>query len=352
MPDIAPALPAIMLAAVLISSGIAKLRTPDDLAGWQELGVPKVLRQRWLLGLHPWAEFALALALLTLGQWLGVAAAAVASALMLAYLGMIIRAYRAVPDASCACFGARKPITAATIVRNVWYLALALLAVAASMQLPLWGGAALVALTDDIWIIAALAAVAVTVALSMWSSAPEPDTSIAAAASSAGSGIPVQDADEMLDYIPSHTPALLVRDTNDKEVNLRYLSMTEPMVLLAVKPGCGPCEQALEELPKWRERVPEISIRLLLEHMPPARSAEEPLHVDEPTALYDPQRYVRDSMGGWRTPSAVLLGGNGMLAGGPVVGYPAVKDFIDDIEASLAEARDESTAQERPLSDS
>ena len=37
------------------------------------------------------------------------------------------------------------------------------------------------------------------------------------------------------------------------------------------------------------------------------------------------------------TPSAVLLGADGMLAGGPVVGSYAVPDFVEQVKRELAE---------------
>ena len=56
--------PALIVVGVLLVSGIAKLRTPDDEAGWAELGVPAALRRPWLMRLHPIAEIVLAAALL------------------------------------------------------------------------------------------------------------------------------------------------------------------------------------------------------------------------------------------------------------------------------------------------
>ena len=41
------------LAVVLGSSGVGKLRTPDDLAGWRALRVPTVLTRAWLVRVHP-----------------------------------------------------------------------------------------------------------------------------------------------------------------------------------------------------------------------------------------------------------------------------------------------------------
>ena len=44
------------------------------------------------------------------------------------------------------------------------------------------------------------------------------------------------------------------------------------------------------------------------------------------------------AVGGYGTPSAVLLGADGLLAGGPVGGGDEVREFVDDIIAQLAQA--------------
>ena len=59
----------------MVASAVGKLRRPDDLAGWAELGVPAAFRRDWLLRLHPWGELALGLALAVLGGALGLLAA-------------------------------------------------------------------------------------------------------------------------------------------------------------------------------------------------------------------------------------------------------------------------------------
>ena len=68
----------LVLAVVLISSGVAKLRAPDDLAGWRDLGVPAPLRREGLRRAHPWGELALGAALAVLGGLLPLMLAAVA----------------------------------------------------------------------------------------------------------------------------------------------------------------------------------------------------------------------------------------------------------------------------------
>src|SRR5690349_6696513 len=94
----------LVLAAVLVASGVAKLRTPDDLAGWESLGVPAAFRREWLRRIHPWGEIALGVALAVLGGWLGTLTSLVAVALMGAYTVLVARVAARADDASCACF--------------------------------------------------------------------------------------------------------------------------------------------------------------------------------------------------------------------------------------------------------
>lgn len=312
------------LAGVLAAGGVAKLRSPDELDGWRELGVPALLRQRWLLKLHPWGELALAAALIALGGWLGIAAAAVALLLMLAYLALVVRTWRSGVDTECACFGERKPVTAVTVLRNVWYVALAAGAIVVIGANPLWGGA-LAALpgAEWAWIVAAVI-VAVTVALTLWpTDSPVAPAPVAPVDASVG---------ELLDYVPVRTPSVPVTLADGTEVSLRTLSMQQPMLVIAVTPGCSPCEQVRASLPDWRALLPELKVRLLVTAPPESAKLKE---LDEPQSLHDPYNFVRDSIGEWSTPSAVLLGGDGFIAGGPVSGYSQIAEFVDDIYESL-----------------
>ena len=47
---------------------------------------------------------------------------------------------------------------------------------------------------------------------------------------------------------------------------------------------------------------------------------------------------VTNRIFGSRTPSAVLLGRDGLLAGGPDTGSPDVLAFVEDVRAELVEA--------------
>jgi hypothetical protein len=325
MPDAFPVAMPLVLAVVLIASGVAKLRAPDDLAGWRDLGVPAAFRREWLRRLHPWAELALGVALAVLGGWLGLLAALVALALMLAYTVLVARVVRRSDDTSCACFGARKRVTRVTLVRNIWLSLLALVTAAVVWANPLLGGAVVAATADLAWVVA-LAVAAVTAALVVW---PEGEASVAVSLPAAAPA--VGGADD-LDYIRTRTPAVPVTMADGTVVNLRTLAARKPILLLAVSSVCGPCESIYERRDQWRALLPEVDVRLLLaEPAAMSRWTER----DEPQSLHDVEEYVAGSIGDWATPTAVLIGADGLLAGGPVTGDLAVEAFVGDVYESL-----------------
>lgn len=179
----------LIVGVVLIVSGVLKVRTPDDLAGWESLGVPAALRREWLVRAHPWAEIALGVAVAVLGSWLGMIAALGAVGMMLAYTALIWRALRRPEDSSCACFGQAETITRATLARNLWLTALSVFAAALTWANPLVGGAVrqLVAGGTDAlaWSLVAVAS-AVTVAVILVDAAPESGASAVPGTSEVG----------------------------------------------------------------------------------------------------------------------------------------------------------------------
>ncbi|MFT4051805.1 MAG: MauE/DoxX family redox-associated membrane protein [Microbacterium sp.] len=320
---LAVALP-LVLAGVLIASGVAKLRHPDDLAGWAALGIPAGLRRRWLLRAHPWGELVLGAALALLGGVLGLLAALVSLALMAVYLVMIVRVARRHDDTSCACFGAPTRVTRVTVWRNAWLTALAAGAAGVIWALPPRGGA----VAAGSWgLMLGLVAAAVTVAVVMWRS-PDAD---APASTGADLVVPTP-AEQEADYLRTRTPAIPLLRGDGEPVNLRTLTMTRPLLLLAVSETCGACRTVIAQIGQWRARLPEVDVRFLLRTPPGVGLTAS---AEEPQSLHDVEGNVRKSIQEWSTPTAVLFGADGMLAGGPVSGGPDIAAFIDEVDAAL-----------------
>lgn len=317
----------LVLAVVLVASGVAKLRTPDDLAGWEALGVPAALRREWLLRLHPWGEIALGAAVAVLGSWLGLLASLVALVLMAAYTVLVARVAARGDDTSCACFGAQKRVSRVTVVRNVWLTLLALLSTAVIWATPLVGGALATGVVDWAWLLA-LAVAAVTVALILWPEAATPATTEVAA------GVPVAsgEGDGDGEYVRRRTPAVPVTLADGTTQNLRDIAATKALLLLAVSPLCLSCRPVIGRVETYRRLMPELDVRLLLSTAPDESTLIE--H-DEPQSLHDPEGYVRGSIEDWPTPTAVLFGADGLLAGGPVSGADEIDVFFDDVYESL-----------------
>ena len=331
----------LLMAAVLISSGVAKLRHPDELSGWRDLGVPRPLQREWLLRLHPWGEIALGIALAVLGGVLGEVAAGVAVVLMVAYTALIVQVLRRTSDASCACFGEPAPVTRWTVARNAWLTVLALASAAVIWAGPLWGGAVRASFGPAAWVVAALAVAAVTVFLivrhdpaSVGSAAPAP---VVVAASDPVTG--ESESEDELDYLRARTPAVPVTLADGTLVNLRKLAALKPILLLAVRDTCSSCRPVIDSVERYRTLLPEVDVRLLLAEEQPHSTLTS---IAEPQTLHDPQRYVLDSiMDNPATPAAVLLGADGLLAGGPVMGGDPIEAFVDDIYESLHGERPE-----------
>ncbi|WP_292832121.1 MauE/DoxX family redox-associated membrane protein [Microbacterium sp.] len=323
----------LVMAVVMIVSGIAKLRRPDDLNGWANMGVPAVLRRPWLLRLHPWGELALGAALAVLGGVLGLLAALVSVGLMTSYTVLVARSLRSSPGAECSCFGAPRPVTRITVVRNVWLLVVAVGATAVIWVNPLLGGAlAAVDGADWGWVLGAAVA-AVTAMVILW---PDGDAEIVGAASLTAQTGQIEDGEE-LDYIRVRTPAVPVTLADGTTANLRELAATRPILVLAVSETCGSCTPVIEKKAEWAAMLPEVDIRFLSRLAP--EDGGKLTERTTPQSLHDPNDYVRGSIADWPTPTAVLLGADGMLAGGPVSGFDNISQFVEDVYESLHDER-------------
>jgi hypothetical protein len=319
----------LLLSLVLALSGGAKLRAPrSSAAAFDALDVPQLFSSSIVRQGHPWLEIVLAVALLTLpGGW-QLAAAALVLALLVTYLWLIIRALSSTDPVDCACFGAigSDRVTRWTVLRNAWLVLLAVIGVPVAMS-DASVLARLVALGSEAWWLVAVVAGVVTTALVM----PRPSSS-----SSAADEVTVDSADGEGEYLRRPTPHVPVSLADGTTLSVRALAQHRPQLLVHVSELCGSCSATVAAVPGWREMLPEVDIRLLLRS---AADSSPWASAHEPQTIHDPPGYAAVTMEMPRTPSAVLLGVDGLLAGGPVTGPDAIRDFVEDITRELDAAR-------------
>jgi hypothetical protein len=343
-------IPAILLATVLLVSGVAKLR---DSAAVREsfitLRMPPWLTRSIAPMLLPWGEVVLAIALIVLSGPLFVAAAIATLGLFLAYLVIIARANRFDEPVECGCLGrlGLGMVGPVTVVRNTVLVAVAILALvdafAEQSILDRW-------LEADsagwAWLGAVALGVVLTGLMVHAGRDPRGAESPASAADAphpaghdAGGGVDADGDVEEADYERTPIPHIsLVTPGTEHRVTLRQLATTHARLLVYVNPGCGACVKVLDALPGLRERIGHIiGIHLVL-----ARDdyVENPYLTPEALGnewFLDPERVFSGTLQ-LASPGAVLLGADGYLAGGPIVGAQSVIEFFEDIVAVLTEA--------------
>lgn len=321
----------LLIAATLLISGAAKLRDPAaTAAGFDSLKVPKMLAADWMKRLLPWAEIALGLGLLFPSP---LAALAGGAALVLfgIYTWLIARALRSGEQADCNCFGslASGQVTRRTLVRNCLLL---LLAGAVLLGAPGRGSVLVWVATGGVQIWAWLLMLVLGMSLVAASLGSEQATApgpLATAPAAAG----VDDDEE--DYHRLPIPFASLRDANGVLVPLRQLAAQRPVLLVFVMPGCGPCAAVIANVNTWAAQLPMVDIQLVTRSIPQFFQYYTGVELAGVGVLADPEGDLAATFGYLPTPAAVLLGADGWLAGGPVLGAPEITDLVEAMIAQL-----------------
>jgi hypothetical protein len=308
---------------VLAASGIAKTRDTDATReAFRAMSVPEALRGEAVVRLLPYVEISLAVLLLATWSWWLALVAAATTVLFATYWVLVLRVVKRGEAVACGCFGAvgDDRVTGWTLARNSALLVLAALATtfgAAGSGLPtvvrgLNG-------SDLAWLVmsAAVAAVAVlVVARGSDTSRPE-------------------DQEPFLDYDRREIPFALLAGSDGERTTLRQLAMLRPQLLVFLSSSCGSCTEVAARLPEWRSRLAPVEIQAVythdLAHLPRNVVAEQI------PAWFDIEQGATNTFAPNGRPAAVLLGVDGLLAGGPVAGTIAIMEFVEDIVAELAE---------------
>lgn len=309
------------LAAVLLVSGVAKARdTRATRDAFDALRVPGVIPADLSARALPWGEIALAvLLLLAPAGWLVPVTVALVM-LMLAYAGLVARALGFDEPVSCSCFGSlgSHDIDRTTLARNILLTALAVAAVLFALD----GGSAPAALGEldaGGWWALVAAGAAAAVAVLVLGGSPSGTTSSSVDA-------------ELLDYDRQPIPYGVLTLADGRSMTLAELATTQARLVVVLNPGCGPCDRIAMRLDDWASRLdPAVGV---LATYPYAIDPDGSLPHSRDLVVVEPDLNVRRLLAAG-TPSAVLLGADGFLAGGPVTGEDSVVAFVDDVLSEI-----------------
>ncbi|MDO5534352.1 MAG: hypothetical protein Q4F65_06850 [Propionibacteriaceae bacterium] len=300
--------PLVLCAAVLLLSGVAKLRdTQATRDAFTALRLPAALGASVAPLLLPWAEIALGVLLLVARGWLLVLAAAATVALFLAYLVVIARALRFDEQVTCNCFGAlgEQGVTSRTLVRNGVLVGTAVLAVvAAAMGASLPG--ALLADAPATLGVMAVSALAGAVTLFVLGHGPQ--------APAAG-------------FTGSHVPPFTLLDAAGGGPVHSHGLFEERTLLLFASRGCGPCERVIAQWDDWRAASPGIRFRVVVNDASAALLEGWGSASVADGALLDPAANVLAALGGG-TPTGLLVGPGGTLLAPVAVGTDALEALV------------------------
>ncbi|MEW1964840.1 MauE/DoxX family redox-associated membrane protein [Micrococcus sp. NPDC078436] len=349
------------VALIMLLSGAAKLRSGEDVqATFTRLRVPRPFTAPALAHAFPWLELLLAAALLQPFTLLRPVVGLVAVALFAAFLALVVRAQD--DGVSCGCFGeaSAAPISRTTVVRNVVFLTLAVLALAEGIvSLAVHGpGLArqpLTAFGAGAWAWALLVSVLLAIAAFLAGRESVPATPEAvsethpADVASATPGAPaaVDPADGAEPERHPFPDAVVVAD--GEYTGLHRLVADGAVVALRLSTGCGSCVRVIERLDEFKDALGPVRLRVLMpQHAPGAEETIRTGAVDASLVLADPAGAAAQALGLHSFPTAVLLGTDRLTAGGPVGGADDVLTFLEEIReimtTELPAATDGSTA--------
>ena len=333
-----------ILVVTLTASGIAKAKDPSStVEGILNLGLDSVAPLKLTPAVLPWAELVLAAGLLFAPGPLFPVFAIASCALMMFYLVVIARALATGRTEGCNCFGKKSaaPVSRYTLIRNIALTIAGILTVVASFV----GGKAvvyeLVGLNGSGWLWAVGAAL---IALTLW--AIQRGESLAEPAPDIPEVVLPSAADESEDYVRVPIPYASIYTTDGRVTTLRDMSRVQARVLFFASPTCGSCTPILKTIPRWQKLLPQLGLHPVFSSEEKIRQAHKLEKLDEGVeALVDPKHAAMHNFGRG-TPMAVILGSDGMLAGGPVAGTSDVKQLMDDLLVEFGAIKDPNAPKE------
>lgn len=341
----------VVISLVLAWSGVAKLREPKSMAeAMRALRVPEVLAGRAVQIAVPWLEIALAAALLVAGGVWQTLAWCATLVLFAAYLAVIVRAVRREEKVSCNCFGAQSaPVDRGTVVRNILLVVAGAIGLGASLPSPTSLLTKLVNLGWQGW----LGLLTITVLLGLaWFLSREVATPAAGQVPdlrdqpATMDTAPAPESEESEDYVRDPIPLAVLERQPGEYLLLPDLARERGVLLFYVSTMCGSCVQILEAMDDYASRLPVLDVAVVVFSRDAVALLPESVR---PRALVDVAGSVQKGLDLKWVPGAVLLGADGVLAGGPVFGGDAINQLVDDVVQEFELVRSEQVEDELAL---
>lgn len=330
--------------AMLMASAIGKLTGEPvigrTMAQWGSLGVPRVLVNRHLVRAHPYVELVLAVLLLVPGT-IGLIAAIITAALLVCYTYFLYQGIRSGIATTCSCFGDDHDVTWYSVLRNAGFFALALMAIAdhwgaVGGPVGLWRSEGALQLALAV----VLVGCAVSVVIGM-SHRPAPKPTRPNSQPAAAQPVPsaTGEADELDQQEDYQRMPLLFMPLKTASGEVRYLpeiSGLRPVLLINASTTCAYCADAIARLEQWEEALGGIvDIALLTTDDVETFLQRYP---DTADRLYHDYLPVVATAYMLSTPTAILLGIDSYLAGGPASGVEEISQLVADMRAELQAA--------------
>ncbi|MDO5727055.1 MAG: DoxX family protein [Bowdeniella nasicola] len=315
------------LSAMLIASGIGKLTSGPSIgatmAQWGSLKVPRPLVNRHLVRAHPWVELVLAL-LIWLPGPVGTIGTVISAVLVIVYTIILIRGIRSGIAERCSCFGDNHRITWYSVLRNVGFFLFAIRAIA-DHRVGMGGPVAAIAAGRGAHLLLALVLVIAGVLVVIGMSHVDSDEAQLPAATTTTDG-----NDEYQPMPLLHLP--LRRETGELAA-ISELVSDRPVLLINVSTTCAKCAGAIQRLDHWQDRLGElVTVAVLtasdlheLVAMYPAVHGR--VYWDHLEVISPAYRLA--------TPSAILLGIDYTISGGPVHGMNEIDSLVEQMRNEL-----------------
>lgn len=363
-----------VLACVFLIAGVAKLA---DLAGSRRavagFGLPERLAALVGLGL-PICELAAALALLPDGsaRYGAVGALGLLGVFM---VGIAVTMARGT-EADCHCFGQlhSAPVGWRTLARNSVLAAIAAFVVVEGWRNPGVSATHWLAHVQSGWLVAGAAGVVLLglVGFQAWFSLQllsqngrtlgrleALEAAIAELAQPSGAdGEPVPLGAGLAGgglRVGSPAPVFALRSLNGEERSLRsLLAAGRPVMLVFTSAGCGPCDALLPDVAGWqRDHAGRLTV-VVIAGGAEARNREKAERHGLERVLVQSERDVSDAYRAYGTPTAVVVGVDGLIASPVVGGSEAISQLVMQVTGAVvarhvpSKARSNGRAAGRP----